>query len=86
MTGGGGVDVRAFAKLFECGNVQVLVTRDRGDECDHVVTVRFKTNTSGHDVKVAYEFDDAEAQDKAFDDIDEAFAFQIRQQAKGIDL
>ena len=69
-----------FAKLFERDGMQVLVTRGRRDDNDNP-DVRFKFLHRGCWVEPAVAFKDTdaglEARDKMFNDIDEAWAFNI---------
>lgn len=82
-----------FAKLFERGEHQVLVTKGYNDEGEAVVSLQTKTRTSGHSLKmdiVVKEGPNAktleQALDHAFNSIDEDSAFNIIESSPGIDL
>lgn len=69
-----------FAKLFERAGVQVLVVRGWREDNDRP-EVRFKFKHRGCWVEPAVAFNDTdaglEARDKMFNDIDEAWAFNV---------
>lgn len=82
-----------FAKLFERGEEQVLVTKGWNDEGEAVLTLETKTRMSGHSLKlnvVVKEGPNAktleEALDHAFDHVDADRAFAIVDGSPGIDL
>lgn len=82
-----------FAKLFERGEHQVLVTKGYNDDEEAVLTLQTKTRTSGHSLKVDFVVKEGpnaktleEALDHAFNSIDEARAFSIIESSPGIDL
>lgn len=82
-----------FAKLFERGDEQVLVTKGYNDEGEAVVSLQTKTRNSGHSLKmdiVVKEGPNAktleQALDHAFNNIDEARAFNIIDGSPGINL
>jgi len=82
-----------FAKLFERGEHQVLVTKGYNDDEEAVLTLQTKTRTSGHSLKIDLVVKKGpnaktleESLDHAFNSIDEALAFDTIESSPGINL
>lgn len=81
-----------FAKLFEQGDHQVLVVKDCDEDFEPEIHFKFKSNVSHHSVTVKVQFNGKtveereKARDKAFKDVDIDVAFDIRNNAPGVNL